>query len=920
MGGSLRPSTLGVVAVLTASLIPPAGAVVQPKGHEGPIVSASRAPRVHRDVRWSRASQLAAFGLPGFTAMWDADTDVPLRLWGPGVAAPGAVRDGAIAEAAARRFLATHLALLAPGARVGDFELVSNQLGGSKDVRSLGFVQRAGGVPVLGGAIGMSFKADRLVMIGSTALPDVSVAATPRPLPVARVTEAAIAWLAEDGHVVRATTAPRRVIVPVVRPRTTRGKDVSFHVADEITVEANGGPGRWTVWIDAASGTPIARRSTIHYASGRVLFDVPDRSPTGTRSPKPASQAAHVVNGVPGMSALDGMISWAAGLATITPSLRGPLISVTNKAGALATDTLTLEDGGDAVWSKPTEELVDAQLSAFVFASQAKAYSREHFDAELGWLDDTLSVSVNENGSCNAYSTGDDIHFLKLKWSDNPIAGTSCQNTARIADVVYHEFGHSLHAQGLIEGVGNFDGALSEGLGDILAMHITNDHGMARGFFFTDEPLRDLNPQIDKRWGVHTTGEVHDDGEIIGGTMWDLRTALHAKHGVEAGEAISLKIFYGILQRATDIPSSYAEALVSDDDDGDLSNGTPNQCEINTAFGAHGLLDPELTLGLSGVLVEGRTVKLATRPSTSSSCPGPSIASASIDWKPRGGTMQRVELALDGTTYVGELPEQPYGTVVQYKVTVTLSDNATITYPDNAGDPLYEMYVGEVEKVWCADFEDGGAGWTHGANQDTRNEWQIGEPRGLGGDPKTAHGGINVLGQDLGNDGLYRRNTETWAQSPDIDVSAHAGAAMRLQYYRWLQTEDGYFDPAKLLVNGEAVWNSYTSPSEPSTGVHHMDREWRFQDVDVSRFVDSGKLSLRFEHVSDRGFGLGGWTVDDVCIVIAKPAPDPCADEGACKEPVKDNGFCAAGGSRSSLLVVLGALGLVARRRKRRAR
>ena len=34
----------------------------------------------------------------------------------------------------------------------------------------------------------------------------------------------------------------------------------------------------------------------------------------------------------------------------------------------------------------------------------------------------------------------------------------------------------------------------------------------------------------------------------------------------------------------------YPEALLADDDDGDLANGTPNECEINKAFHAHGLV------------------------------------------------------------------------------------------------------------------------------------------------------------------------------------------------------------------------------------------------------------------------------------------------------------------------------------------
>src|SRR5262249_23589644 len=160
----------------------------------------------------------------------------------------------------------------------------------------------------------------------------------------------------------------------------------------------------------------------------------------------------------------------------------------------------------------------------------------------------------------------------------------SCENTGRIADVVYHETGHSVHAHSIIPGVGQFDGALSEGLADTLAVSITGDHGMGRGFFFTNAALRDVAPAVPKKWPQDVTGEVHNDGEIIGETLWDLRVALQNKLGQTAGFTQFLKIYNGILQRAADIPSSYAVALLIDANGGDISMA-PDQCEINAAFG-----------------------------------------------------------------------------------------------------------------------------------------------------------------------------------------------------------------------------------------------------------------------------------------------------------------------------------------------
>ncbi len=920
----MRLRTIGLAAALSASLFATSDAVVRPRGAEEPVVTASQksAPRAHRTTTWSRASQMDAIGLHGWTAMWDRDTDVPVRMWGAGIPAFGAMANPSIAEASARAFLAQHLRTLAPGAQLSDFVVVANQIGGAGDVRSIGFQQYAGGVPVLGGAIGISFKADRLVMVGSTALPNVSINASPRVIDLPKLTATAQSWLGADGYQVAARNVPvTRVILPLVRPRVAGG--TTFTLVDQISVESTTqDAGRWNVWIDATSGAPVARSSTLHFASGRVLFAVPDRSPTfGLRTPKPAPNVSHMVNSVATVSAADGTVTWAqAGDATVVPGLTGPLISVTNKQGMLISDSLTLADGAELVWDRSTEEFNDAQISAFVFASTAKEYARTHMNPELPWLDDQLSVTVNENSTCNAFSTGDDIHFYKAAFSNSPLGGTSCQNTARIADVAYHEFGHSLHANSIVEGVGNFDGALSEGMSDMLAAFITQDHGMGRGFFFGETALRDLDPATDKRWPDDVTGEVHDDGEIIGGTMWDLRKALIAKLGEDAGDAQARKIYYGALQRSSDIPTTFAEALLSDDDDGNLENGTPNQCEINAAWGQHGLADPRITLGLTDPVREGYNISFTTSaPTTTSACPAPGVQTAVIEWKVRGGEAGApVSLTAEGTTWSGALPKQNTGTVLQYKVTITLADGTSMTYPNNVADPFYEYYVGEVEPLWCADFESGGEDWTHTAVPANRDEWEVGMPLGLSGDPKVAHGGANVLGIDLSNDGMYRRNAMTFAESPEIDLAGNTN--VRLQYYRWLTIEDGTFDVATIYANDASIWSNYAS-GEETGGFDHMDKEWRFQDVDLSAAAmasTTGKIKLKFEILADQGENKGGWNLDDVCVVIAKPAP-ACEATNTCEiGDVEDNGCCSVGGKPyGGFVLSLLTLGFVMRRRRR---
>ncbi|MEO8706898.1 MAG: MYXO-CTERM sorting domain-containing protein, partial [Kofleriaceae bacterium] len=517
----------------------------------------------------------------------------------------------------------------------------------------------------------------------------------------------------------------------------------------------------------------------------------------------------------------------------------------------------------------------------------------------LGWLAQSIPVFVNENDTCNAFSNGDDIHFFRKSGQ--------CENTGRIADVVYHEFGHSLHANSIIEGVGNFDGGLSEGISDVLAMAITGDPGMGRGFFFTNTPLRNLDGT--KRWPEDATGEPHDDGEIIGETFYDLRKNLEAKLGADAGYEKFLVLMYSAFQRASDIPSSYSEALLADDDDGDLANGTPNTCEINAAFGKHGLADPSLTLGIALPTRDNFDISVqASAPSTAVACPGTAtVTGASITWNLRGGAGGTVEMVKSGETFDGTIPTQSNGSVVQYKVTLTLSDASTISYPQNPADQSYEFFVGDVEPIKCFSFDSGGLdGWTVSSNQ-----WEVGAPHGLSTDPKEAFAGTGVMGIDLSADGSYDPDSTQFAESPEIDLKG--ATKVRLQYRRWLGVEDGFYDQARILANGTEVWSNFKSATDPQTGgINHTDREWRFQDVDLATQAASGKVKLRFELASDQGLEFGGWTMDDVCIV-AFTGNGP-GDDGD-----GDGGCCSTGGdSRAPIVLGLMTLGLVVLRRRRK--
>ena len=929
---------LGLAVLFAAGLVQPSGAVVRSKDAEPPLVTAGRAPRPYREVEWSKPGTLDRAGFTGWTAINDRDTQVPLRMWGPGQPASGTMASPAIAEAWARKFLAEHLEVLAPGAAPGDFVLAANQLSPGGDVRSVGFVQQAGGVAVLGGTISFAFKNDRMIMVGSTALPHVAIASAAfsgQRLAAARVTSAATAWLGAAGHTVAplGAVAAAQVIVPIVhRPDGTGAVDITYTLAEQVAVEATVGEvGRWNVFIDARTGAAFARETTLMYASGTVLYDVPLRAPLATagRTQVPAATVNQKVNGLDVAAGLDGVVTWVGTApSTVLPGLAGSVVAITNKGGTLVTDSLTLTAGGSVVWNRGTEEVVDAQIDSFIYANQAKRFAKTRLNPTLSYLDQLLSVNVNDGpGQCNAFSTGDDLHFF-------PRTLGTCENTGRMADVVYHEFGHSLHRHSLIPGVGQFNGSMSEGVADTLAVSMIGDSGMGRGFFFSNVPLRELNPMMKKIWPKDADGEVHDEGEIYGETMWDLRKGLEASMGVAAGFDQFLKIYYGTVQRAVDIPSCFAEALVADDDDGDLANGTPHGCDIINAFAAHGLYDPTVMGNVALPVRDNFTVSITTTPAAAGVCQIPTVQSGTLTWRKRGGTPATMPLAGNSTTLTATIPTQPDGSIVEYNLALTLSNGTIQAFPSNKADPFYQFYVGPVTKIWCTGFENGAADWTHTTMPAELDRWQVGAPQGLGGDPKAAFAGSAVFGTALSPIGTYPGQMTTSAESPKIDLQGNTN--VHLQYYRWLGVEDGAYDQASIAANSLPVWRNLVSMTDPGPmEINHIDKEWRFQDVDVSAAVAGPTMQLEFGLKSDMELEAAGWNLDEVCLV-APPAAcgnhiveagEACDDGNAmngdgCSSTCEDEsqgGCCGVGTNPAAPtgLAVL-VLGLVLRRGRRR--
>jgi hypothetical protein len=203
---------------------------------------------------------------------------------------------------------------------------------------------------------------------------------------------------------------------------------------------------------------------------------------------------------------------------------------------------------------------------------------------------------------------------------------------------------------------------------------------------------------------------------------------------------------------------------------------------------------------------------------------------------------------------------------VLYQVRVVFKDESALTLPDNLADPFYELYEGRTIPLYCINFEDGdpmAAGWQTGTPTGARSPWAWGTPSGGATEPPSPFSGSHALVMAVDDD--YAAASSSFVRMPPLDVGQWTD--VHLQYRRWLAVEDSHYDQARITVGDQTAWQNFTQNAGDSSSTHHIDREWRFQDVVVSGYQTGHTIQIGWDLTSDQGLEFGGWAIDDVCVV-----------------------------------------------------
>lgn len=457
--------------------------------------------------------------------------------------------DAELARAAAA-FVAAELSPLQADDVVFDGAVVD------QDLITIALRQQYHGIPVVGGQLGLAIKHGRVILAHGSIAPVRDL---------------------ETAPLVAMTAAVEQIREGLPRAHAGDRDDASLVVfRDRLAWEVSAwrGDGEAIAYVDAATGDVLEAFDATRYEYSGVATNFVDARTVGDEVVSlPASHLRlRTARGTTALTRDDGTFKLAGdGKLFVTANLHGRYINVQNLTGQNATfiGVLRPETHYQLEWTE--SHSTPEERDVFRGATETNRFVSTVYPG-LPWLDVPLLAKVNHNRTCNAFWNGSSINFF--------VAGNGCNNSGRIFDVIAHEWGHGFdqNAPG-----GAVDGALGEFIGDLISFVQTSSPLLGPNFFVDGRAVRDLD---DPRFQCFDpkVRQVHAAGHLLGALVYDIFEDLKAA-GV-TGEPLKRLMLrpIGIAQTRAEW---YGAMLAVDDDDGDLTNGTPHECLIYRQYKAH---------------------------------------------------------------------------------------------------------------------------------------------------------------------------------------------------------------------------------------------------------------------------------------------------------------------------------------------
>jgi len=483
-------------------------------------------------------------------------------------------------------------------------------------------------------------------------------------------------------------------------------------------------------------------------------------------------------------------------------------------------------------------------------------------------MDFALETNVDDNSNtCNAFYNGSSINFYA--------PGGGCLSYATVGDVVYHEYGHGINDNFYQDQGGFFqNGAIGEGYSDVWGFAITENPILGIGGNDSDpnDFIRryDIDP---KKYPDDIVGEVHGDGEIIAGAWWDLY--LNLGSDMNATMALFADAYYGLQAQTANGNEGQAfrdvllDVLQADDNDNDITNGTPNIIEICDAFGKHGItLISNASLSHTDITTFGAGQAIAID-ATLNLGVTTYLGDVMLYYRLKGNTLW-ISVAMTnvgGSNYQGIIPSQDPGVIVEYYIGVVDNICGVLSGVQpvgaNSAEPTLPYYIlvdYQKEIVEDFDFNSFPGSWTYGVTGDdaTTGLWSFELPEGMFDNsyelaPTTQFtpGGfacaVTGLNDDKNGGNIGLNDVDggaTTLLSPVLDLSNYYNPV--ITYRRWFSNAS----PSSANPGNDPWYVEITSDGinwVPVEFTYVGDNNWRRFVFNVEDFVNlSNNIQMKF--------------------------------------------------------------------------
>ncbi len=640
-------------------------------------------------------------------------------------------------------------------------------------------------------------------------------------------------------------------------------------------------PQQYLTYVDALSGKILMRKNLVSHSNGgpakpneddfvvdvQVNGNLYMTNPYGTITTEGLNNIYVTVSGTDYQMGLSGggTIGVNAGSNAIV-RLEGPWSTV-NTNGVTPQKNVTLQAGLNTIDMSTAAN--NKELSAYKSVNRIHDHCKYWMPTFTG-MDFQLPTNIDlTSGDCNAFYDGTSINFYAL--------ANGCNASSLVADVVFHEYGHGIN-DNYYQSQSSFfvNGAMGEGYADYWAISCSNSPVLGVGFYVDNQdPIRRYDTER-KVYPIDLIGEVHADGEIIMGAWWDTHLLLGSDWTVTM--PIFLGAYAGLQAEAADGNEGEAytdvllDALLADDNDGDITNGTPHGNEIVQGFYLHGitLISPAL-LSHTPVYFGDPVVPITLTADLELFFPYTQyLADVNCHYQVNNGAWQVVAMTDASGSFVANFDGFAPGTILKYYFTAT-DTNGSVGTADPVGahqaffptlPHMMLIGVNEVGRHDCDNNEDWGS-WQTGVSGDnaTTGIWLLEIPIPSvtvdvapgtivqTGDQVTPAGeycfftGNGTVGGGIGENDVDAGRTTL--QTTTIDLSSYVNPV--ISYYRWYTNS-----PPGGANPGADYWQVRMSNNNGSTWTYventkTSEMRWRRNAFHVSDYMTpTAQMKLQF--------------------------------------------------------------------------